>query len=120
MNIVVFDTETTSLIKPFCYDIGYVIINTDNWQVLTKKSFVIEQVWHNLPLFSTAYYAEKRPIYVKQMRSKKMQMKKIGFAMREMTKDFEAFEVKMAFAYNSPFDEKVFKFSFSLSILFLD
>ena len=29
MNIMVFDTETVSVNKPFCYNIGYVIYNTD-------------------------------------------------------------------------------------------
>ena len=26
---IAFDTEATSLVKPFCYDIGYTIINDD-------------------------------------------------------------------------------------------
>ena len=60
MNYVVFDTETTSLNKPFTYNIGYIILN-EGGSVLVKKDFVVEQIWHNLPLFSTAYYSEKRP-----------------------------------------------------------
>ena len=44
MNIVIFDTETTNLEKPFCYNIGYVIADTDSKQVLLKRDFVVEQV----------------------------------------------------------------------------
>jgi hypothetical protein len=111
MNIVVFDTETTSLSKPFCYNIGYVIINTDTLQNLVKKDFVVEQIWHNLPLFSTAYYAEKRPLYVSAMRARTTRMDKFGYICQEMARDFERFDVQYAYAYNSPFDEKVFDFN---------
>lgn len=111
MKIVVFDTETTSLDKPFCYNIGYVIIDTDDWRTLVKRSFVVEQIWHNLPLFSTAYYAEKRAIYVKEMRAKKTIMSKFGYICRQMSKDFKQYEVEKAFAYNSSFDERVFDFN---------
>ena len=78
MNIVIFDTETTSLEKPFCYNIGYSIRTSEN-QILVEKDFVVEQIWHNLPLFSTAYYAEKRPIYVNRMRARAVKMEKFGY-----------------------------------------
>ena len=62
MNIIVFDTETTNLEKPFCYNIGYVIANTETKEVLARKEFVVEQIWHNQELFATSYYATKKPI----------------------------------------------------------
>jgi len=111
MNICIFDTETTSLEKPFCYNIGYVILNADNWSELCRRSYVVEQVWHNLPLFSTAYYAEKRPLYVADMRAHNTIMDKFGYICRQMTRDFNLYFVDTAFAYNSPFDEKVFDFN---------
>lgn len=110
MNFVVFDTETTSLDKPFCYNIGYVIFS-DNSEILCKKDFVVEQIWHNLPLFSSAYYAEKRPLYVDRMRKHLVKMDKFGYICQEMKRDFRKFEVERAFAYNSSFDEKVFDFN---------
>lgn len=111
MNICVFDTETTSLDKPFCYNIGYIIINTITWQILVCRSFVVEQVWHNLPLFSSAYYANKRDLYIRSMKAKKTIMDKFGYICRQMRKDFTQFNVENAFAYNSNFDEKVFNFN---------
>lgn len=110
MNYVVFDTETTSLNKPFAYNIGYVILDEDG-AFLLEKDFVVEQVWHNLPLFSTAYYAEKRPIYVASMRARKTTMKKFGYICQEMARDFAKYDVVCAYAYNSNFDEKVFDFN---------
>lgn len=110
MNYVVFDTETTSLEKPFCYNIGYVIMSEDGAPLL-KRSYVVEQVWHNLPLFSTSYYAEKRPLYVSAMRSKKTIMEKFGNICKKMRSDFRNYNVEVAYAYNSSFDEKVFTFN---------
>ena len=111
MNIVIFDTETTSLDKPFCYNIGYVIINTLDWSFLVRREYVIEQIWHNLPLFQSAYYANKREFYVHEMRAHRIIMDKFGYVCQQMARDFKAFEVSMGFAYNSNFDEKVFNFN---------
>ena len=111
MKIVVFDTETTSIEKPFCYNIGYVIADTETKSVLVRKDFVVEQVWHNPMLFTTAYYSNKRQLYVNRMKGKKATMEKFGYICQEMIRDFKAYEIELAFAYNSPFDIKVFDFN---------
>jgi len=110
MNITIFDTETTGLEKPFCYNIGYVIAD-ENGTILLEREFVVEQIWHNTALFATAYYADKRPIYVERMRARKVTMDKFGYICQQMIRDFKAFNVERAFAYNSAFDEKVFNFN---------
>lgn len=110
MNIVVFDTETTSLEKPFCYNVGYIIADLDG-NVFCKKDFVVEQVWHNSMLFTTAYYSDKKELYVSRMKGKKATMEKFGYIMQEMIRDFNAYNVELAFAYNSPFDKGVFEFN---------
>lgn len=110
MSIVVFDTETTGLQKPFCYNIGYVILD-DNFKTLVKRDFVVEQIWHNLPLFSTAYYADKRQIYVEAMRKHLTIMDKFGYICQQMRRDFKKFSVNSAYAYNSPFDDGVFSYN---------
>ena len=111
MNIMIFDTETTSLDKPFCYNIGYVIADSDTTEILCKRDFIVEQVWHNPMLFTTAYYANKRDIYIASMRSRKTSMDKFGYICQRMIRDIKNFEVTSAYAYNSPFDEKVFNFN---------
>ena len=56
MNILVFDTETIDVEHPFCYNVGYVVVNTKTKEKLLKRDYVVEQVWGNKMLFSTAYY----------------------------------------------------------------
>lgn len=110
MAYMVFDTETTSLDKPFCYDVGYAIFSDENVQ-LVRKHFVIEQTWHNLPLFESAYYKEKRPLYVHLMRTHEAIMDKWGYVMQQMMRDIRKNNVTDAYAYNSDFDDKVFTFN---------
>lgn len=113
MKICVFDTETTGIEenKMFCYNVGYLILDTESRACLVKREFVIEQIWHNLPLFNTAYYANKRSIYVGALRARTIRMEKFGYVTQQMLRDFRNYEVERAFAYNSAFDEKVFNFN---------
>ena len=107
MNIIVFDTETTSINKPFCYNIGYVIVNAET---LLRRDYVVEQVWQNLELFSSAYYQDKRPIYVARMRARKVMQEKFGYICRQMYRDIKSYEIENGYAYNSTFDISVFEF----------
>ena len=111
MNIMVFDTETVNLEKPFCYNIGYVIYNTETGESIIKKDYVVEQVWHNPMLFTTAYYADKRELYVNRMRARQATLDKFGYITQAMYRDIREHEVQHAFAYNSDFDERVFTFN---------
>lgn len=111
MIICVFDTETTSLEKPFCYNIGYIIADTESQNILVSRDYVVEQAWHNLPLFEGAYYADKRPLYINRMRARQAIMDKFGYICTQMRRDFKTFGVEVAYAFNSSFDERVFSFN---------
>lgn len=110
-NCIVLDTETTSLDKPFCYDISWCIMNKDNGAIIDFKIFVVEQVWHNLPLFESAYYKEKRPKYIDMMRRHEAIMDKWGYIMRRLKQDIRKYDVTEVYAYNSDFDDKVIAYN---------
>ena len=111
MYTMIFDTETTDLNKCFCYNIGFTILDTDTMEIVLKEDYVVEQVWHNLPLFQSAYYADKRPIYVSRMKGKKASLRKFGQITRRMYQLIKDYGIEYAYAYNSKFDEKVFDYN---------
>lgn len=111
MNILVFDTETVDVEHAFCYNVGYTIVNIETREKLLKHDYVIEQVWENKMLFSTSYYAEKKQLYINALRGRKASIKHWGHTMQRMIKDIQEYNVEFAYAFNSPFDVRVFDFN---------
>lgn len=111
MNVIVLDTETTSLDKPFCYDCSWLVMDSHTGAIIDFQVNVVEQVWHNLPLFESAYYKEKREKYVEMMRKHEAVMDKWGYIMRKLKQDIKKYEVTAVYAYNSDFDDRTIKFN---------
>lgn len=111
MNCIVLDTETTGLDKPFCYDVSWVIMDTDTGEIIDLHTYVVEQIWHNLPLFESAYYKEKRQRYVEMMRRHDAIMDKWGYIMRALKDDIRKYSISAVYAYNSDFDDKVISYN---------
>lgn len=109
-NMIILDTETISLNKPFIYDIGYIIVN-ENFQVLLKRHFIIKQVYDNKELFATAYYKEKKPKYTTLLRTKKAEKVYLGIATQTMKRDMKKYSVNDIYAYNCRFDKGAFEFT---------
>lgn len=108
---IILDTETTGLDKPFCYDCSWVVLNMDSQQLVDFRANVVEQVWHNLPLFESAYYKEKRQKYVDMMRKHDAVMDKWGYIMQKLARDIKKYNVTEIYAYNSDFDDKVITYN---------
>ena len=108
---LVLDTETTDLQKCFCYDISWVIMDKNSGLIVDFKTNVVEQVWHNLPLFESAYYKEKRQKYIDMMRKHDATVDKWGYIMRKLAQDIKKYQIEAVYAYNSDFDDKVIKYN---------
>ena len=111
MYSLILDTETTSLDKPFCYDVSWVIMDNSTGKLVDFSANVVEQVWHNLPLFESAYYKDKRQKYVEMMRKHDAVMDKWGYIMRKLAQDIRKYSISAVYAYNSDFDDKVISYN---------
>lgn len=111
MNILVFDTETVDLAKPYCYNVGYVIYDTETAKTILKREFILREVWENDMLFSMAHFAYKRPIYETRIAQGKITICSWGDFMNAFYADLIRGQVKIAYAYNAPFDIHVFEFN---------
>ena len=107
-KIMVVDTETIGVAKKFCYNIGYVIaeINDNGYNVIDKREFLVKQVWRNTMLFSTAYYADKKPIYTNMLRNKaqynNISVKRYDEIIAEMQSDIEKYNIEYVRRRHNP------------------
>lgn len=107
MNIIVIDTETAnSISQPLCYDIGYVIYNTDTKEILVARSFVVAEIFLDKEMMSSAYYTEKCPRYWEDIKAGKRALKRAENIRWQILKDMKEFQVKDVYAYNMGFDKR--------------
>lgn len=107
-KVLVFDTETVSLEKPFMYNLGWVVLDLETGDHLEEKDYVVERVWHNIELMCSAYYKEKRPLYIKRMRSRKVKMLPLSKILGDLRRTIKKYDIEVAYAFNSSFDVRVF------------
>lgn len=92
-----------AIARPLIYDIGWVIIDRSGnvqkkFQALITETFAVPQI------FNTAYYADKRPIYLEMLKRGETCLMNWNEAMKEFSRDLEI--VNFVGAYNSAFDFK--------------
>ena len=104
MNILVLDTETLGLADPRVYNLGYVVYDTEAHAKLVERDYVIKQIFDNAELMQTAYYADKKPLYVERLEDGACKKLFWGSACRVLTHDMEHYQVGAILAYNSRFD----------------
>lgn len=120
LRFMVVDTETATLpfaneisnsnpelkkkiaiAKPLVYDIGWVIAHRDG-TIVEKKQFLIAETFSVPSVFNTAYYKEKRPLYLEMMRKGEIAVLPWSAVMEEFVADLETADYVGAF--NSMFD----------------
>ena len=112
-RVLVFDTETTSLNKPFCYNVGWVVAQMEDdgsFTVLDEREYMVKQVWYNSMLFATAFYADKKQIYHERIRQGFIKVVRFDELINILSETINFYNVEIAYAYNSPFDVRVFQF----------
>ncbi len=107
MNVMIIDTETANKIEqPLPYDIGYCILDTDTKNILEERSFVVQEVFTDKDLMSSAYYAKKIPQYQKDLKKGTRKMKRITSIKKIVEQDMKKYNCTMVGAYNMGFDKR--------------
>lgn len=92
-----------AIAKPLIYDLGWQIVDKTG-KIYRRRSFLITETFSVPEIFNTAYYKEKRPIYLEKLQRGEIGLMNWAAAMEIFTADLE--EVEAVGAYNSMFDFK--------------
>lgn len=104
--IVVIDVETTNgFAKPLIYDIGFAICDKKGNRYY-EKSFLINEIFTNQELMSTAYYADKIPMYWIQLHNGEHELVSWNYAIDHLSQVLGYFGVNTISAYNLGFDKR--------------
>lgn len=95
--------KNIAIAKPLIYDLGWQIIDR-NGNVYEKKNFLITEIFSVPSVFNTAYYAEKRPLYIEKLRNGEIVLTDWNTAISELLESIAA--CYAVGAYNSMFDFK--------------
>ena len=95
--------KNVAITKPLIYDIGWKIVDR-NGIVYNRMNFLISEIFSVPSVFDTAYYADKRPIYLEKLKSGEITLANWETAVTALLADLEI--VEAVGAYNSMFDFK--------------
>lgn len=97
------ERKAIAITKPLIYDLGWKIVDRYG-NVYNRMNFLISEIFSVPSVFDTAYYAEKRPIYLEKLRNGEITLADWQTAMTAFVADLEM--VEAVGAYNSMFDFK--------------
>ena len=103
VNYTEDERKNIAIAKPLIYDLGWKIVDR-NGNVYNRMNFLISEVFSVPSIFDTAYYADKRPIYLEKLRNGEIVLTDWQTAMTAFIADLEICE--SIGAYNSMFDFK--------------
>lgn len=105
MIVIMFDTETTNELEcPFCYDLGFSVLDTDKGTTLEKHSYVVADIFCNKDLMASAYFSDKIPQYWADIKNGKRKLRKWS-TIRAIVRDVMAqYNIDTVIAHNARFD----------------
>lgn len=95
--------QQLAIAKPLVYDIGWCIVDRKG-TIVKKVNYLIQETFFVPQIFNTAYYKEKRPLYMKMLEKNEIQVATWNQAINELLKDCQ--KVELLSAYNATFDFK--------------
>ena len=97
------EKKRVAIAKPLIYDAGWTICNRKG-DIFVKRQFLIAETFSVPAIFNTAYYAEKRPIYLKMLANGETTIKSWLEVVKILEEDMQG--VDAVGAFNSMFDFK--------------
>ena len=95
--------KNVAITKPLIYDLGWKIVDR-NGTIYNQMNFLISEIFSVPSVFDTAYYADKRPIYLEKLKRGEITLANWETAVTALLADLEI--VEAVGAYNSMFDFK--------------
>ena len=103
-KFIVIDTETTnSLDDPFCYDVGWAVVDVEG-NIYEEYSFVVADVFLDKELMASAYFADKIPQYWKDIKAGTRELKTFKNIKKAFAECVRKNEIKIVMAHNARFD----------------
>ena len=104
-KIIVIDTETANTIDdPFCYDIGFVVIDRTG-KVYETHSYVIADIFlDEKEMMKEAFFADKIPQYWEDIKNGKRQLRRFQTVKRIFRDVCDQYNIKIIAAHNARFD----------------
>ena len=104
---VVLDTETVGgFSKPLVYDFSYCIFNKWTGKTIENHTFIIDEIFSDSALMSTAYFADHVPEILERIELGEFQDVNFLSARQHFIEDCKKYHIKNWFAYNANFDKR--------------
>ena len=121
MYFLTLDTETATLpfindfaeserkkiaiAKPLVYDIGWIITDRKG-NTIIKKNYLVQETFFVPSIFNTAYYKDKRPIYINLLKDNQIDVSNWKEIIVDLKNDIKTYNISAVTAYNACFDFK--------------
>ena len=97
------EKQKIAIAKPLVYDIGWCITDRTG-NIIKQENYLVQETFFVPNVFNTAYYKEKRPIYIELLAQKKIKTATWNDIIINLLSDLEMCD--MVTAYNACFDFK--------------
>lgn len=102
---IMLDTETTNDIEsPIMYDCGFGVIDLETGEIVERHSYVVAEVFLDKELMSTAYFADKIPMYWDDIKNGKRRLMRLANIKRVLAQTARTYNAQYIVAHNARFD----------------
>ncbi|MBO5655317.1 MAG: hypothetical protein J6S32_04730, partial [Clostridia bacterium] len=103
-KFLVIDTETTNSIDdPFCYDVGFAVVDSTG-KVYETHSYVVADIFLDNELMSSAYFADKIPQYWEDIKNGKRILRRFKTIKAILRDVVTQYGIRYVVAHNASFD----------------